>query len=251
MRASIVSSVVLGAAAVAAQNNPNTANGCAEGYAPGLDTVIYSVPYPYSKVMEIVGDFKDIKWKGVPANGVKLSGPDNTIGTTRTYTLLGAKMVETLEIYSAPAEGPFVEIKKDQPFTIPVANNVGIYADYDALTITSICDGAASLFNFTINYCSTNALYAEKILHMLHSNNAGNVVEKCGGGNFTGCPIPTKHPTHPSWPKRTEPAVVKRAMYEEEYEETLKERETDAASIKAVSISMVIAVAGVTALLGL
>jgi hypothetical protein len=250
MRASILSSAVLGAAVVAAQNNPNTANGCAPGYAPGLDTVIFSVPYPYSKVMSIIGDFKNIGWKGVPENKVTLSGPDNTVGTTRTYTLLGAKHVETLEIYSAPADGPFVEIKKDQPYNIPIANNVGIYADYDALIVTSICDGAASLFNFTIHYCSTNALYAEKILHMLHNNNAGNVVDKCGGGNFTGCPRPKPtgwFPKRDDGPASPASPVVKREMYEE----TLIERETDAANLNVVSISTLVVVAGVAALLGL
>jgi hypothetical protein len=59
--------------------------------------------------------------------------------------------------------------------TIPSAN-VSFYGDYDGTTVTPVCNGAASTFNFTINFCASNATLAGAILHMLHLTDAQTVL---------------------------------------------------------------------------
>jgi hypothetical protein len=58
--------------------------------------------------------------------------------------------------------------------TIPTTN-ISFYGDYDGTTVTPICNGAASTFNFTINFCASNATVAEPILRMLRLTDAQTV----------------------------------------------------------------------------
>ncbi|KUJ08292.1 uncharacterized protein LY89DRAFT_339816 [Mollisia scopiformis] len=178
--------IALIAAGVAAQNNASTANGCNDGFYPGTDTVIFTVPYTYAQVMSIIGDYKNITWSGSPYDTVTLNGTDNTVGTARTYDIDGAHVVETITTYSKSPNGPYDEIHVLSLITIPEAN-VSIYADYDGTTVTPICSGAASTFNFTINFCATNASLAGSILHTLHLTDAQTVGVFLGGQNFSSC----------------------------------------------------------------
>jgi hypothetical protein len=70
--------------------------------------------------------------------------------------------------------------------TIPSAN-VSFYGDYDGTTVTPVCNGAASTFNFTINFCASNATLAGAILHMLHLTDAQTVGIFLGDQNFSSC----------------------------------------------------------------
>ncbi len=108
------------------------------------------------------------------------------MGTARIYDIDGAHVVETITTYSKPPNGPYEEIHTLAPLTIPSAN-VSLYADYDGTTVTPICNGAASIFNFTINFCATNATLAAGILHMLHLTDAQTVGVFLGGNNYTSC----------------------------------------------------------------
>jgi hypothetical protein len=171
---------------IAAQNNASTANGCSDGFYPGTDTVIFTVPYTYPQVMSIIGDYQNLAWSGSPARSVTLNGTDNTVGTARTYDIAGAHVVETITTYSKPPNGPYEEIHTLALLTIPSAN-VSFYGDYDGTTVTPICNGAASTFNFTINFCASNATLAAGILHMLHLTDAQTVGVFLGGQNFSSC----------------------------------------------------------------
>lgn len=51
---------VIAAAGIAAQNNASSANGCNDGFYPSTDTVIFTVPYTYSQVMSIIGDYQNL-----------------------------------------------------------------------------------------------------------------------------------------------------------------------------------------------
>jgi hypothetical protein len=148
--------------------------------------VIFTVPYTYAQVMSIIGDYQNLTWSGSPAGSVTLNGSDNTVGTARTYDIAGAHVVETITVYSKPADGPYEEIHTLAPLTIPSAN-VSFYGDYDGTTVTPICNGAASTFNFTINFCATNATLAGSILHRLHLGDAQTVGSFLGGKNFSSC----------------------------------------------------------------
>ena len=160
--------------------------GCVPGYSAGTDTVLYTVPYTYTGVLSIIGSFKNLTWSGNPDDTVTLNGTDNTIGTARTYDSGGAHVVETLTVYNKPAAGSYEEVHTLAPIYIPMAN-VSIYGDYDGTTATPTCDGAATAFNFTINFCATNATLAAGILHMLHLTDAQTVGVFLGNQNFTSC----------------------------------------------------------------
>jgi hypothetical protein len=177
---------VIAAAGIAAQNNASSANGCNDGFYPGTDTVIFTVPYTYAQVMSIIGDYQNLTWSGSPAGSVTLNGTDNTVGTARTYDIAGAHVVETITTYSKPPNGPYEEIHVLALLTIPSAN-VSFYGDYDGTTVTPICNGAASTFNFTINFCASNATLAGTVLHMIHLTDAQTVGVFLGGQNFSSC----------------------------------------------------------------
>lgn len=186
MKPSTIICALAGAAGVVAQHNASTANGCDDGFYPGTDTVIYTVPYTFAQVISIIGDYKNLTWSGSPYDTVTLNGTDNTVGTARTYDIDGAHVVETITTYSKPPNGPYEEIHVLDLLTIPQAN-VSFYGDYDGTTVTPICGGSASTFNFTINFCATNATLAGGILHTLHLTDAQMVGVFLGGQNFSSC----------------------------------------------------------------
>jgi hypothetical protein len=186
MKISIISSAILGAAFAKAQQNSSTANGCNDGFFPGTDTVIFTTPYTYAQVISIIGDYKNITWSGSPYDSVTLNGTDNTVGTARTYDIDGAHVVETITTYSKPANGPYEEIHILSLITIPSVN-LSVYADYDGTTVTPVCNGAASTFNFTINFCATNSTVAAAVLHSIHLTDAQTVGVFLGGQNFSSC----------------------------------------------------------------
>jgi hypothetical protein len=138
---------VIAAAGIAALNNASSANGCNDGFYPGTDTVIFTVPYTYAQIMSIIGDYQNLTWSGSPAGSVTLNGTDNMVGTARTYDIAGAHVIETITTYSKPPNGPYEEIHVLALLTIPSAN-VSFYGDYDGTTVTPICGGAASKFQF-------------------------------------------------------------------------------------------------------
>lgn len=80
-----------------------------------------------------------------------LNGTDNTVGTARTYDITGAHIFETITTYSKPPNGPYEEIHVLALLTIP-SPNVSFYGNYYGTTVTPICNGAASTFNFTLNF---------------------------------------------------------------------------------------------------
>jgi hypothetical protein len=186
MKGSALLSVALGTASILAQTIASIPNGCNNGFYPGTNTLIFNVPYTYSQVLSIIGDFKNLTWSGSPAGSVTLNGTDNTVGTARTYNLDGAYIVETITTYSKPPNGPYEEIHTVEPLTIP-AVNLSLYADYDGTTVTPICNGAASSLNFTSNFCASNATVAALVLHMLRLKDAETVGVFLGGQNFSSC----------------------------------------------------------------
>ncbi|TKA75047.1 hypothetical protein B0A55_06004 [Friedmanniomyces simplex] len=168
------------------------ANGCAPGYYPGSDTVLFTVPYTYQQVLSIIGNYTNLTWSGSPPNSVTtnnsqaLTTNDWTPGTARFYDISGAHVIETITTYSKPATGPYVEIHTLAPLTVAAAN-VSFYSDFDGQVWKPICNGQATWSNFTINYCATNATTAGQVLHMLHSTDAMTVGTFLGGQNFTSC----------------------------------------------------------------
>ena len=159
---------------------------CNPTFQPGTDTVIYTVPYTYQQVLSIIGSYKNLTWSGNPDNTVTLNGTDNTVGTARTYDIAGAHVIETITVYSKPPNGPYEEIHTLAPLIIP-SLNLSFYGDYDGTTATPICNGLATTFNFTINFCATNATLAAATLHHIHLGDATTVGVFLGNQNFTSC----------------------------------------------------------------
>ncbi|KAK0933605.1 hypothetical protein LTR29_014838 [Friedmanniomyces endolithicus] len=170
------------------------ANGCAPGYYPGTDTVIFTVPYTYQQVLSIIGNYTNLTWSGSPANSVTtnnsqaLAANNWTPGSPRFYDIAGAHVIETITTYSKPANGPYVEIHTVAPLSIPSVN-VSFYSDFDGQVWKPICNGAATWSNFTINFCATNATTAAAVLHQLHTTDAMTVGTFLGGKNFTSCGV--------------------------------------------------------------
>jgi hypothetical protein len=163
-----------------------SADGCAAGYFPGSDTVLYTVPYTYTQVLSIIGNYTNLTWSGSPENSVTSNSTDWVPGTARFYDIAGAHVIETITTYSKPADGPYVEIHTVAPLSVP-SYNVSFYSNFDAQIWTPICDGMATTTNFTINFCATNATVAAAVLHALHSTDAETVGTFLGGMNFTSC----------------------------------------------------------------
>ena len=186
MKSTLVSSTFLLAAGALAQHNASTANGCDDGYYPGTDTVIYAVPYTYQQVMSVIGEYQNLTWSGSPAGSVTLNGTDNTVGTARTYNISGAHVIETITEYFKPPNGPYVEVHVLAPLTLP-SLNVNFYGDFDGTIVTPICNGAASTFNFTINFCASNATVTAQALHQIQLTDAQTVGVFRGGQKFTSC----------------------------------------------------------------
>lgn len=161
-------------------------DGCIDGYSAGTDTVVFTVPYTYTQVLSIIGSYKNLTWSGNPDDTVTLNGIDNTVGTARNYESAGANVTETITVYDKPVNGPYEEIHTLAPLTIPAAN-VSFYGDYDGATATPTCNGAATAFNFTIDFCATNATLAAGLLHMIHLTDAQTVGIFLGGRNFSSC----------------------------------------------------------------
>lgn len=158
---------------------------CTGNFSAGSDEVLFTVPYTYTQVLSIIGNYSNLTWSGSPANSVTLNGTDNTVGTARTYDLQGAHVVETILEYSKPpAPGPYVEVHNTAQLTFA---GVEVYIPFDGTVVTSVCDGRASMFNFTANFCATNATLAGGLLHQLHLGDAETVGKFLGGQNFTDC----------------------------------------------------------------
>ena len=160
---------------------------CVDGYTAGTDVALVTIPYSYDQVMSIIGSYKNLTWSGNPDDTVTLNGTDNTVDTARTYDLSGAHVIETLLTYDKPpSPGPYNEVHNTANLTVP-AYNVSFYIPYDGTVVSSVCDGRASMFNFTAHYCGTNATTTGMLLHMLHSGDAMTVGKLLGGQNFTSC----------------------------------------------------------------
>ena len=158
---------------------------CTGNFSAGTDEVLYTVPYTYDQVMSIIGSYKNLTWSGNPANTVMLNGSDNTVGTARTYTLTGLKVIETILEYSKPpAPGPYEEVHNTALLN---AGSFSFYIPYDGTTVKEYCNGKASQFNFTAQFCSNNITAAGGLLHMVHLGDAVTVGQFLGGKNFTNC----------------------------------------------------------------
>ena len=171
---------------LAQDNDVQVPSTCNSTFLPGTDTVIYTVPYTYQQVLSIIGNYQNLTWSGNPINTVTLHGTDNTVGTARTYDSAGAHVIETITVYSKPPNGPYEEIHTLAPLTIP-SLNLSFYANYDGTTATPICNGLATTFNFTINFCSNNPVEAAATLHEIHLTDATTVGVFLGNQNFTSC----------------------------------------------------------------
>jgi hypothetical protein len=112
--------------------------GCVSGYTAGTDTVLLTVPYTYTQVLSIIGDYQNLTWSGNPKNTVTLNGTDNTVGTARTYDTAGAHVIETITVYDKPANGPYNEVHTLAPLSVPSAN-VSFYGKLIFEAITQAC----------------------------------------------------------------------------------------------------------------
>ena len=158
---------------------------CTGNFTAGTDEVLYTVPYTYNQVMSIIGSYKNLTWSGNPDNTVTLNGSDNTVGTARSYHLDGLHVIETILKYSKPpAPGPYDEVHNTALLN---AGSFSFYIPYDGTTVKEYCNGKASQFNFTAQFCSTNVTAAAGLLHMVHMGDAVTTGQFLGGKNFTNC----------------------------------------------------------------
>ncbi|KAH7060497.1 hypothetical protein B0J12DRAFT_649145 [Macrophomina phaseolina] len=200
-------------------------NPCITGYTAGSRLTIYTLPYNFSSVLPLISSFRDISWTGLLGSGapsattaddpesVPLNGTNNEPRTARSYALAdGAKLVETLLEYSFPTDtdgsGIFVEVHSIAPLYQPLnpqaantsltSNSVeygpsngtfGFYAAHDGMRVSSACDGTATYFNLTAEFCATNVSAAERWFRSRDFNAMGTLGRTLGGGgqNVTNC----------------------------------------------------------------
>ncbi|KAF2088064.1 hypothetical protein K490DRAFT_56090 [Saccharata proteae CBS 121410] len=149
---------------------------CSDGYMSGRSEVLWNLPNTYQDVLSVIGSYQNLTWSGNPPDTVTLNGTDNTVGTARVYNTAGAHVIETILVYQKPVDGPYVEIHSVAPLTVPSAGNVSFYAAFDGTTVTPICGGRATAWNFTANFCATNVSVGMSVLDMLHTN---DVMTEC------------------------------------------------------------------------
>lgn len=158
---------------------------CTGNFSAGTDEVLYTVPYTYDQVLSIIGNYSNLTWSGSPEGSVTLNGTDNTVGVARTYDLAGAHIIETILTYEKPAApGPYVEVHNTALINV---GGVEAYIPFDGTVVSSVCDGRASMFNFTANFCASNVSAAAALLHQIHLGDAMTVGVFLGGENFTSC----------------------------------------------------------------
>lgn len=183
-----LTTTILTLASLAASQNVTVPTTCEAPYEAGTSTALVTLPYTYAQVLSIIGSYKNLTWSGNPDNTVTLNGTDNTVGTARTYDTAGAHVIETILTYSSPPGGPYYEDHNTALLTVPLpTGNLSFYIPNDATTVMSICDGKATSFNFTANFCATNATAAGPLLTLLHTTDAMTVGKFLGGMNFTSC----------------------------------------------------------------
>ncbi|CAK4033093.1 Hypothetical predicted protein [Lecanosticta acicola] len=177
--------------AVQAQNiytfNDNTItvpSVCEAGFDYGFDQVLLTIPYSYSEVISVVGNYGNITWTGT--NATSLNGTDNVVGTARTYNFGGAVVTETIDEYSKPPAGPYVEVHTTSLSEYP-SYNLSVYIPTDSSVFSSVCNGKATLLNMTTVFCANNVTTAGTILHTAHSEQLASIGKLLGGQNYTGC----------------------------------------------------------------
>jgi len=167
-------------------------NGCASGYYPASNTITYTVPYTYDQVLSIIGNFTNLTWSGISSdsvttnNSAALETNQWKPGTSRTYNLDGAHVIETITTYMKPASGPYIEVHTVAPLSVSSAD-VSLYSDFDAQAWWPVCGGKATWTNFTISFCATNVTAGTEVLSTLHMRDAVNVGKMLGGDMFTSC----------------------------------------------------------------
>jgi hypothetical protein len=172
-----------------------TANGCAQGYSPGRNVALYTLPYSLDQVLTIIGNFTNLTWAGSPDNSVTTNASSQILttnawapGDARFYALDGAYLIETILTYQKPAGGPYVEDHTLAPLTIALpGGNVSTYAPFDGQTWSPTCNGKATAVNFTANFCATNVTAAAGIFQQAHIGSAVTVGQFLGGQNFSSC----------------------------------------------------------------
>ncbi|PIA92892.1 hypothetical protein CB0940_03851 [Cercospora beticola] len=172
-------------------------NACAEGFFPGRDETIVTIPYTYAQVIGVVGNFTNLVWAGSPPDSVSTNASASTLsdnnwqpGDARFYELQGATVIESLVTYSRPAvDGPYVEVHTLAPLgiTLPGGVNISSYADFDGQVWEGVCDGRAVQANFTTVFCATDATVAGAAFKAIHGESVLEVGRMLGGQNFTSC----------------------------------------------------------------
>jgi hypothetical protein len=187
MKRTVTYGVLLAGIHFALSQNVTVPATCTPGFFPGTDTALVTIPYTYDQAISIIGSYQNLTWSGSPSGSVTLNGTDNTVGTARTYDIDGAHIIETILSYSKPpSPGPYVEVHNTALFSVPAAN-VSLYIQFDGTVVSSVCDGKASMFNFTANFCATNATVGAALLHQVHTGDGMTVGKFLGGQNFTSC----------------------------------------------------------------
>lgn len=171
-------------------------NGCAQGFFPGRDEVLVTLPYPYDQVLSIIGNYTNLTWSGSPDISVTTNASASTLqnnnwqsGDARTYDLVGAHVIETITEYKKdPATKEYIEIHTLAPLSIVVQGfTLAVYAAFDGQVWTPTCGGKAMIGNFTTISCANNASIAEATFHQIHLTDGLTVGKFLGGQNFTAC----------------------------------------------------------------
>lgn len=136
--------------------------------------------------MSIIGDYQNLTWSGGPDGSVSLNGPDNTVGTTRTYDVGGLHVVETITEYSKPPNGPFNEVHILAPLTFP-SLNIAVYGDFDATTCCSHLQRRRQYLQPYHQLLRHECEVGSADLHQIHLTDAQTVGVFLGGKNFTSC----------------------------------------------------------------
>ncbi|CZT24838.1 uncharacterized protein RCC_10566 [Ramularia collo-cygni] len=212
---------------------------CTGKFSAGSDEVLFTVPYTYTEVLSIIGNYSNLTWSGSPENSVSLNGSDNKVGTARTYDLAGAHLIETILQYSKPpAPGPYVEVHNTATISV---TGVDVYIPFDGTVVTSMCDGQASMFNLTTHFCATNVTMAAGLLHQLHLGDVQTVGKFLGGKDFTGCSNGSdsapSETTSSSAPKSTSSGTTSSSAMEPTSSGTMTTAATDSAPSETASSS--------------
>jgi hypothetical protein len=159
---------------------------CSAGMNSGTSLATQTIPATFPQFLSIVGSFFNSSWYKNPGN--LTVGPDNQVGSIRTFVLGTMVYNDTLLMYNLNTS--FFQQVWQGPGNNGISINLGsfVLGSYvEHLSGQSTCKGSAVIVNFGSDFCAANLSTATPILNSLHGSAIQQIPILLNISNFTTC----------------------------------------------------------------